>query len=61
MARRGWTALHLAALFGRGTTVGLLLKHKADIKAKNNEGTGPWKGGGLSGIPPDAWMSLKKG
>ena len=37
---RGNTALHYAAYYGHGTTVGLLLKHKADIEAQDNDGPG---------------------
>ena len=48
---RGWTALHCAANNDRGAVVALLLKHKADIEAKKNDGPGPWKGGRHCGNP----------
>ena len=38
---RGSTALHKAAFHGRGSSVELLLKHSADVEAKDNRGPGP--------------------
>ena len=37
---RGFTALHFAARRGHGSTVGLLLQHKAPIVAMTNDGPG---------------------
>ena len=54
---RGKTALHLAAAHGRGVVVELLLKHNADVEAKNTLGPGPWKGGRLPGIPRDEMLT----
>ena len=39
--RRGETALHWAAAKGHRSIVELLLKHGADVEAKNNKGPGP--------------------
>ena len=39
--RRGNTALHLAALSGKDSMAELLLKHGADIDAKDKDGPGP--------------------
>ena len=38
---RGNTALHLAALSGKDSMAELLLKHGADIDAKDKDGPGP--------------------
>ncbi|XP_040571104.1 uncharacterized protein [Lepeophtheirus salmonis] len=37
----GWTALHLAAMFGRSDLVGILLKNGANPELKDNEGNKP--------------------
>ena len=39
--RRGDTALTVAASQGHDSIVELLLKHRADIEARNNDGPGP--------------------
>ena len=38
--RRGWTALHHACHMGRHSSVELLLRHKADMEQKNDDGGG---------------------
>ena len=45
---RGETALSLAACYGRDSIAELLLKHGADVEAKNKRGPGPrGKSGGF--------------
>ena len=49
--RQGTTALHMAALTGHSSIVELLLKHNADVEAKENVGPGSWGKERLFGRP----------